>query len=115
MTSQQEYFTELFDLVKTIPKGKVMSYGQAGFLSGYTARQVGRAMANCEDDDVPWFRVVGSDGYLRIGSRSPVHQILQRQLLEAEGVQFKRNNYVDMDRHQVNDFTDIEIAQEREY
>ena len=110
MTSKQEYFTELYALVRTIPKGKVMSYGQAGFLSGYTARQVGRAMANCEDDDVPWFRVVGSDGYLRIGSRSPVHQALQRELLESEGVQFKKNNYVDMDRHQVNDFLDNDIA-----
>ena len=104
MTTQEEYFAALFDLVRTIPEGYVMSYGQAGFLAGYTSREVGRAMANCVDDDIPWFRVVGSDGYLRIGRRSPVLQALQKQLLENEGVQFKKSNCVDMECHQVNDF-----------
>jgi len=106
MASKEEYFEALFDLVRSIPAGKVMSYGQAGFLAGYTAREVGRAMANCPDDSIPWHRVVGSDGYLRIGQRSPVHQALQKHLLESEGVQFKKSSTVDMGHHQVNDFTD---------
>jgi methylated-DNA-protein-cysteine methyltransferase-like protein len=103
MPTQQEYFKDLYDFVRTVPAGKVVSYSQAGLMAGYTAREVGRAMANCEDDDIPWHRVVGSDGYLRIGKRSPVHQALQRELLETEGVKFKTSNTVDMDSHQMRE------------
>ena len=51
-------------------------------------------------EEVPWQRVVGSDGYLRIGKRSPHLQQKQRELLEAEGVTFKDNGCVDMAKHQ---------------
>jgi methylated-DNA-protein-cysteine methyltransferase-like protein len=42
----------------------------------------------CRDPDVPWFRIVRSDGTLAKGAR-------QRALLEAEGVPF-RGERVDM-------------------
>ena len=54
-----------------------------------------------DENDVPWQRVVGSDGYLRIGRRSPPLMQRQRELLEAEGVTFKANGCVDMAKHQI--------------
>ena len=70
-----------------------MSYGQVGRESGCSARTVGWAMANVQDD-VPWQRVVGADGYLRIGRRSVALQEAQRRLLEREGVTFSENGCV---------------------
>lgn len=78
-----------------------MSYGQVADLAGCTARVAGWAMANVTDAAVPWQRVVGSDGYLRIGRRSTALQELQRSLLVQEGVTFKDNGCVDMASHQV--------------
>ena len=87
--------------VRLIPPGRVMSYGQVGDAVGASAREVGWAMQQVGDEtDVPWQRVVGSDGYLRIGRRSAYLMGRQRALLEAEGVAFKENGTVDMGRHQ---------------
>ena len=96
----REYFEAIHAVVRAIPSGKVMSYGQVGQETGCAARTVGWALANVTDD-VPWQRVVGADGYLRIGKRSVVLQQAQRTLLEREGVTFKENGCVDMARHQV--------------
>lgn len=96
----REHFEAIFTAVRAIPSGCVMSYGQVGQETGCTARTVGWAMANVPDD-VPWQRVVGADGYLRIGRRSVALQDAQRKLLEREGVTFLENGCVDMARHQV--------------
>ena len=59
-------FTELvIDIIKSIPEGKVTSYGRiagmAGALSG--ARQVARILHSMsEKHGLPWHRVVGADG-----------------------------------------------------
>ena len=96
----RQYFEDIYAVVRAIPPGRVMSYGQVGRESGCSARTVGWAMANVQDD-VPWQRVVGADGYLRIGRRSVALQEAQRRLLEREGVGFLENGCVDMARHQV--------------
>jgi methylated-DNA-protein-cysteine methyltransferase related protein len=46
-------------------------------------------MAHCaQEDQVPWHRVVGSDGTLRVARYSPVLAQEQRRRLESEGVVF---------------------------
>lgn len=97
----RQYFKSIFEVVRAIPPGRVMSYGQVGECAGASARVVGWAMANVPDDEVPWQRVVGADGYLRIGRRSVVLMEVQKKLLEREGVGFKDNGCVDMACHQV--------------
>jgi methylated-DNA-protein-cysteine methyltransferase related protein len=76
----------VYALVKKIPRGRVMTYGQlakALRLPG-GARTAGRAMAaSPSGQGVPWHRVVGAGGRLLI--REP-HASLQRKLLETEGV-----------------------------
>ena len=99
---QRRYFAEIYDIVRQIPAGYVMSYGQVGQEAHANARTVGWAMANAAaDGNVAWQRVVGSDGYLRIGRRSIELQEVQRKLLEREGITFLENGCVDMTRHQV--------------
>ena len=61
-----------------MPAGFVASYGD---LSPGAPRAAGRALASCDDPDVPWHRIVRADGSLAKGTR-------QRRLLEAEGVPF---------------------------
>jgi methylated-DNA-protein-cysteine methyltransferase-like protein len=77
----------VYHLVKKIPRGRVMTYGQVAKalrLPG-GARTAGRAMAACPGGrGVPWHRVVGAGGKLLI--REP-HASLQRKLLESEGLE----------------------------
>ncbi len=99
-----DIYKPIYAFVRTIPKGSVVTYGQvAGCVSdiAVTARDVGRAMQNTPTD-VPWQRVVGAGGHLPIGKRSPELKILQRKLLEAEGVSFlsDTDHRVDMSRFQ---------------
>jgi methylated-DNA-protein-cysteine methyltransferase-like protein len=75
----------LLDRIRAIPEGFVRSYGD---LSPGAPRYTGTVLSHGHPDDVPWHRVVRSDGSLTQGAR-------QRVLLEAEGVPF-RGDRVDM-------------------
>ena len=87
MTKQVSLWEPVYRLVKRIPRGKVVTYGQlarALRLPG-GARTAGRAMAECPSGrGIPWHRVIGAGG--RILLREP-HASLQRRLLESEGTQ----------------------------
>ena len=87
-------FEAIYDYICTIPRGRVMSYGEVGAAVGATARTVGWALATAPDD-VPWQRVVGADGYLRIAKRSPHLRQMQEALLAAEGVKVDEKGFVD--------------------
>jgi methylated-DNA-protein-cysteine methyltransferase related protein len=88
----------VYALVRRIPKGKVTSYGQIALWlempSG--ARAVGWALnalnmaADSVEADVPWQRVVNAQR--QISNRStPYAAVLQRAILEEEGVRFKED------------------------
>src|SRR5262245_18885834 len=90
---------ELWALVKSIPRGKVCSYGELGRAlrnptSGY---MVGRWMAQCPDG-LPWWRVVGKNGEMRTASRDPELAEIQRQHLRKERVKIV-DDAVDMISH----------------
>lgn len=95
--TQEKPFETVLKMVRAIPAGRVMSYGQVGSLCGYNARTAAWALA-MDVPDVPWHRVVGVDGDLLVKKKSVVAGIKQRQLLEAEGVEFRDDGTVDMDR-----------------
>ncbi len=76
----------VYSLVKQIPRGRVITYGQLGKLLKLRggARAAGRAMAaSPSGQGIPWHRVIGAGG--RILLREP-HASLQQWLLESEGV-----------------------------
>jgi methylated-DNA-protein-cysteine methyltransferase related protein len=76
----------VYRLVKQIPRGRVATYGQLARLLRLRggARAVGYAMAACPSGrGIPWHRVVGAGGYLRVPEP---YDVLQRRLLVSEGV-----------------------------
>jgi len=89
-------FEQVYDLVRLVPSGRVVTYGQVARALGRPriARQVGWAMRACPND-VPWHRVVNGQGRLstraEIGTLNP-----QRMLLEAEGVHFELDGRIDL-------------------
>ena len=97
-----DIYEPVYALARTIPTGKVATYGQIadGVTSGaFTARQVGTAMRYAPEG-VPWQRVVGAGGTLPIAKLSPELHAKQRRLLESEGVTFTATGRIDMARHQ---------------
>jgi|SRR5579884_694350 len=72
-------------IVRQIPRGRVMTYGQIAALCGNAraARLVG-GIAHYGNPDLPWQRVVNRQGGLASGY--PGGRSGQRQVLEAEGV-----------------------------
>jgi methylated-DNA-protein-cysteine methyltransferase related protein len=81
-------WNKVYALVKRIPKGRVLTYGQVARATRLPggARAAGRAMAACpRGHAIPWHRVVAAGG--RIAVREPFAS-LQRRLLETEGARF---------------------------
>lgn len=91
-------FEKIYEVVRSIPEGKVMSYGQVAALAGNPrwARVVGYALhVNPEPGVIPCHRVVTKDGRVASGFAFGGPEI-QRQMLEAEGVVFIDEFTVDM-------------------
>jgi methylated-DNA-protein-cysteine methyltransferase-like protein len=104
--NQQAYYEQVWNLVRQIPFGKVAAYGQIAKLlpppngveletyAAFAPRWVGGAMAACPGD-VPWQRVVNSQG--KISERAGAEK--QRQLLEAEGIIFDAKDCIDLKKY----------------
>ena len=84
----------VYDIIRRIPAGRVMSYAQIAALAGNgrAARAVGYAAASPYAPKLPFHRVVYKDG-----SCSPAFP-RQRRLLAAEGVKFTKDGRVIMRR-----------------
>ena len=106
LPDKQQFFEQVWSLVRQIPQGKVATYGQLTKLldqpegvseADYkmsAARWVGSAMAACPDN-VPWHRVINSQGKIS-HSREAAQQ---KQLLEAENVFFTQDK-INLDVYQ---------------
>lgn len=92
----------IFAVVRQIPAGRVLTYGQVAMRAGLAngARQAGYAMA-AAPDDLPWQRVVARSrpGFARISIRDSFTAELQRRFLEAEGVEFSLRGEIDLGRY----------------
>jgi methylated-DNA-protein-cysteine methyltransferase related protein len=90
----------IYSIVAKIPRGKVATYGQVAALAGIPreARKVGRALhALPLGSDVPWQRVINAKAEVSRRKRSEAH-LLQRQLLEEEGIVFDEHGRVNFKR-----------------
>ncbi len=97
--TDEKIVAKIYEIVRAIPAGRVMSYGAVGAcceppISGYIC---GRIMIHAHEQ-VPWWRVVGKDGALRISKRNPLLARDQRDRLEAEGVEFDEAGRVQMSK-----------------
>lgn len=93
------YRERVFEIVRRIPAGRVMTYGQLADLlgEGYTARTVGYVMHEASEI-VPWQRVINAQGACSTG-RVVLPPDLQQRLLAAEGVEFNARGRCDLDRY----------------
>ena len=88
MGKQQNFFSDVYEVVKLVPTGRVTSYGAiANYLGAKgSARMVGWAMNAAHTlTDVPAHRVVNRIGFLSGKSHFRTPTIMQ-ELLEKEGV-----------------------------
>ena len=98
---------KVWEIVRKIPPGVVATYGQIASMiptplgvspqdyRAFGPRWVGSAMASCPDN-VPWQRVINAQG--KISTRRSGGETVQRQLLEAEGVEFDERQRVNLSR-----------------
>jgi methylated-DNA-protein-cysteine methyltransferase-like protein len=98
-------YSDIYNVVRRIPPGRVATYGQVATLAGLggRARQVGyalHALRPPQDQDVPWHRVINARGEISPRSGAGLEEHAQRHLLEAEGVTFNAHGRVDLNRHQ---------------
>jgi methylated-DNA-protein-cysteine methyltransferase related protein len=82
--------------IRAVPRSKVSTYGAVARAAGYPhgARQVAQTLHR--SFGLPWHRIVGVGGEIKLRGDSAVEQRLR---LQAEGVQF-RGRRVDMRRHE---------------
>lgn len=93
-------FRLIHSIIAQIPAGKVATYGQIAAMAGMprAARTVVWAIYSPAEEDLPYHRVVAKTGLL-----APDHvfggQTVQQAMLEAEGVTFRLDGSIDMEKH----------------
>ena len=96
------FYEQVYAVVRRIPPGKVSSYGRIAQMLGRpnAARAVGYALSSLKDKahDVPWQRVVNSQGRITLVNREYTAQ-QQADLLRAEGVAVSENLTINLDQH----------------
>jgi methylated-DNA-protein-cysteine methyltransferase-like protein len=92
---------KIYAAVRRVPRGKVATYGQIAEIAGLEghARQVGYAMAALTTSSaLPWHRIINAQGRVSVRSAGAGSTIVQRQLLEREGVLFDGGGRVSLAR-----------------
>ncbi len=96
---KKTFSEKVIEVVKKIPKGKVLSYGEVSRRAGVAgaARAVGSIMSSNKDKGIPCHRVVKSDG--RIGYYNGLRgnakgANAKMNLLKKEGVEFTKTGKI---------------------
>ena len=93
-----EHFTEqVIDIIQSIPKGKVTSYGQIAKMAGNPrgARQVVRILHSMSRKfNLPWHRVINSKGRISLPDGEDAEH--QKMLLLKEGVKVNDQNTINL-------------------
>lgn len=105
MSAQEAGISErIWQVVAAIPPGRVATYGAIARHAGLpgAARRVGAALRGLPAATrIPWHRVINASGRLSLPEDSATWR-LQRERLQAEGVEFRANGSVDLDRFHWN-------------
>lgn len=107
-TNAPTFYEKVYKVVRCIPPGKVSSYGRIAAMLGHpnAARAVGYALSALrrphEDGytsaNVPWQRVVNSQGRISIRHREATAN-RQAEMLRSEGVKVDENGRIDLTTH----------------
>jgi methylated-DNA-protein-cysteine methyltransferase-like protein len=95
------FYEKVSDIIKSVPEGKVATYGQIAAYAGNPrgARQVAWVLhSSSRKYKLPWYRIVCSKGRI---SLKPLHGYeLQKSLLTSEGITFDENDCIDLQKFQ---------------
>jgi methylated-DNA-protein-cysteine methyltransferase-like protein len=94
----EKYRERVYKIVRRIPRGRVMTYGQIAYMlgEGYTPRTVGFVMHGADESETPWHRVINSQGKCSTG-RIVLPPDKQQRMLEREGVKFDAAGRCDLE------------------
>jgi methylated-DNA-protein-cysteine methyltransferase-like protein len=97
--TDKDYRERVFRIVRMIPRGRVMTYGQIAEIlgEGYTPRTVGFVM-HSSNDKTPWHRVINAQGGCSTRGLVLPHDKQQR-MLEAEGVSFNERGRCELKQY----------------
>ncbi len=92
-----QFTKNVIEIIKSIPYGKVMTYGQIAKAAGSprAARQVVRILNSMSEKyDLPWHRVINSKGEIGFQDEEMFHA--QKSLLISEGVEFSSDRAISL-------------------
>jgi methylated-DNA-protein-cysteine methyltransferase related protein len=97
--TDNDYRERVFRIVRSIPRGRVMTYGQIAEIlgEGYTPRTVGFVM-HSSNDKTPWHRVINAQGGCSTRGIVLPHDKQQR-MLETEGVSFNERGRCELQEY----------------
>ncbi len=96
---KKQFSHRVKQLIKTIPHGKVATYGQIATQAGNSraSRQVSWILHSCsKKDGLPWHRVINSKGCISLPPEGGYE--IQKKMLEIEGIAFKENGSIDLNK-----------------
>jgi len=96
-----DYFKDVIEVVKLIPKGKVTSYGMiANYLGAKkSSRLVGWALNKVsQNSEIPAHRVVNRNGLMTGKNNFPTKNYMKEEL-EKEGLNIKEDSIVDFNKY----------------
>ena len=75
-------------IIRSVPKGKVSTYGKVAAAAGYPLyhRAVAKMLQTEPPNSVPWQRIVGAGGEIKLRGEGAAEQRLR---LQMEGVKFR--------------------------
>ena len=99
--NKKEFESAVYELVRLIPKGKVMIYGQVAALLGYprAAQYVGWVLHWSDFDDIPYQRVVNRFGGLAAGYTRGGREAHRFDLEALEGIKVRDDMTVDLEKY----------------
>ncbi|MEH7453148.1 MGMT family protein [Gottfriedia acidiceleris] len=99
----ESFTSKAIEIIKNIPPGKVMTYGQVAKLAGSPrgARQVVRILHSMgQKYQLPWHRVINTKG--EIGIQDEEGFLKQKRFLQDEGVKFTSERTINLKEYQVS-------------
>jgi len=97
-----DYRGPVLTVVRCVPYGKVISYGQVAAYIGAAkdAREIGWALSSMgQVDNFPWWRVINNAGRLSIKGNPEATADKQKQLLEKEGIKISAEHTLDIEAY----------------
>ena len=95
-----EFTQNVIHIIKSIPKGKVLTYGFIAKLAGNprAARQVSWVLhSSSRKYHLPWHRVISSNG--KLSMKSIEYKKYHKKLLELEGIKFLDNFKINLEKY----------------